>query len=831
MGFGEVLVRFLGLGRLFGLEEARHIESYELSLGAAWAQEAPGWLFFGCVGLAALAALFYTRYQRQKHPGARAFLGILRATVLCLLLILLAEPVLTARVTGQKRPTLWLLFDGTGSMSMADQLPEAERQQIEQALGLEGQQSGDSTGQQAPPTRNDYLKALVTKPQDNLIEQLWKRFRLRAFIMDRRDGVRSVEMLGEDRLSLDLERMAKQLTTEGTETAIGAALQDLARRESTSNLAGLVIFSDFCQNSGPPAEPAARSLGVPIYTVGFGARTAMNVAVESIEAPPMIKKDEEGTVRVTVRQQGFDNHKVQVALLATRLGGQEGETPQTVTIDEKSLELTGPFQTVEFQYKPDRAGRFNLTADVEHLAGEVIEEDNRRQREITILDDYMRLLFVEYEPTWEWRFIKEVFHRDKLVGLQGFRTFLRSSDPRVRQTNEMFLPTMTPPRSEFFKYDVIFLGDMPATALSPRFCEMVKEFVREFNGGLVILSGPRFGAGQLVDTPLGEMLPVIIDPAARIHDKEPFRLRLTPMSENFSFMRLAGETLEDNQRAWDNLGPLPWYQPVVRRHPLAQVLAEHPTHTTVGGKEHQPLIAVRQFGKGGRGMVVYLGFNETWRLRRKYGERYYRQFWGQLIHTLALNHALGDQKRFVVSTDREEHYKPEEEVVVRVDAYDSEFRPLGEKDLPDKKLRGELVLPAKAAIGGQTVQPLSLTMVKDGLFETRFPVTAPGEYRLRVFDPTSKSWAEKTFAVKSVALEREAATRNVALQEALAGMFPGGRSYELSNVDRLAEEIRLTPKLETNIEVIPLWNTWLCFGLVVVLLLGEWTVRKWVNLP
>ena len=45
-------------------------------------------------------------------------------------------------------------------------------------------------------------------------------------------------------------------------------------------------------------------------------------------------------------------------------------------------------------------------------------------------------MFVEYEPTWEWRFIKEVFHRDPLVGMKGFRTFLYSSDPQVREKNE-----------------------------------------------------------------------------------------------------------------------------------------------------------------------------------------------------------------------------------------------------------------------------------------------------------------------------------------------------------------------------------------------------------
>jgi len=68
------------------------------------------------------------------------------------------------------------------------------------------------------------------------------------------------------------------------------------------------------------------------------------------------------------------------------------------------------------------------------------------------------------------------------------------------------------------------------------------------------------------------------------------------------------------------------------------------------------------------------------------------------------------------------------------------------------------------------------------------------------------------------------------LQEAIA-IETGGVSYGLRSVGELAEAIKLTPKTETTIEVIPLWNTWLCFGCLVFLLLGEWLLRKRVNLP
>src|SRR5262249_22260313 len=183
------------------------------------------------------------------------------------------------------------------------------------------------------------------------------------------------------------------------------------------------------------------------------------------------------------------------------------------------VELKGPTLTLELAYTPEQTGRFEFIAEVPVLSGEVVEQNNRATRDVNVRDDFLRLLYVEYEPTWEWRFIKEVFHRDPLVGERGFRTFLRSSDPRVRKEKGLFQQNLTPQRSEFFANDVIFLGDMPAETLNQRFCDMVKEFVGKFGGGLVIVSGPRFGPGQLTSPPLAEMLPVTADADARRQDR------------------------------------------------------------------------------------------------------------------------------------------------------------------------------------------------------------------------------------------------------------------------------------------------------------------------
>jgi len=807
------------IGRILGLQQAQVIERTEPSLAAPWAHDAPAWLFFGCLALGGLAVLFYARYQRRRHAGVRAVLAVFRALALSLLLLLLAEPILTVTVSSRLRPALWLLIDGTDSMAIADDLSEAERTELAEAVGLKGE-----GGRRKGERRIEYVKALMQKQDDNLLEKLQEKFRLRAFLFERPDGVRSLELSAEGRPGVDGKHLAEQLTTDGQMSALGAALGDLARRHATANLAGLVILSDFNQNAGPPATAAAKQLGVKIYTVGVGATAAIDVAV-GIQAPLILKKDERATVTVSLRQQGLDGQDVTVVLSARPLprGGDPGSQP--VPIAEKSISLSGAVETVDFPYVPEKTGRFKLVVEVQPAPGEVVTENNRAEREVSIRDDFLRLLFVEYEPSWEWRFIKEVFHRDKLVGMEGFRTFLQSSDPRVRQSQQMFLPTLNQPRSEFFAHDVIFLGDVPASMLSGRFCEMTEEFVRNFGGGLVVLAGPRFGPGELADTPLAALLPVKIDTGARINDKQLFELRLAPAAMQFDFMQL-GADLRQTQQAWRGLGLLPWYQPVERLHPLATALAEHPTETTTDGKTRQPLIAIRRYG---RGEVIYLGFNETWRLRRKYGEHYYRQFWGQMIHRLGLSHALGSQKRFVLRTDRR-RYQADEQVLLRVEAYDADFQPLSEEDLPDRKLHAELILPPQSVPAAQGIQPLGISQLRKGVFEARFPVFVGGEHRLRVTDPITDKPVEITFQVASLPVERQRAVRNVALQEAIA-IETGGVSYGLRSVGELAEAIKLTPKTETTIEVIPLWNTWLCFGCLVFLLLGEWLLRKRVNLP
>jgi hypothetical protein len=815
------------LGQLLELEGAQAIERAEITLSAPWAQRpfAAGWLLLALVLVAALSVVFYVRGQCRGRLVPRLGLAASRALALGLLVWMLAEPVLLFHLTSNTRPQLWLLLDGSDSMAIEDELSDAQRSTLAEAVGLPAQTPADgSSPRENRRSRADYVRALFNKKDANLLAQLQHKFRLKLFVFD--DALRE---LPEPSAWLNRpDQLAAHWTPRGAYTAIGGALEELSRRQSAGRVAGVVIFSDFNQNSGPAAEVAAARLGVPVYTVGVGPQAAMDINVK-IDAPLWMTRNELSEITVVVEHDGIahddlDQPAVEVKVTARRIDETTGGLGEPLLVGQRRISLGNAAAQAVFPFTPEQTGQFVFAAEVPRLEREVVDQNNRAEREASIRDDFLRLMFVEHEPTWEWRFIKEVFHRDKLVGMRGFRTFLRSADPQVRQENELFLTTMTPSRSEFFTHDVIFLGDLPAATLSTRFCELAKEFVGRFGGGMVVLAGPRFGPGQLAGTPLADMLPVVVDPDLRTRDDRQFELQFTPEAAAYSFIRL-GTTPEENNLAWKNLGQLSWYQPVARAIDRATVLAVHPLDRTPSGQP-QPLIAVRQYGEG---IVVYFGFNETWRLRRRYGEQYYRQLWGQLIHQLASRRALGTHKRFTVRTDRPQ-YRVDEAALVSVEAYDADYQPLPDDRLAEGKLAAEVIVPARTVQGEMRVEPIVVTRKREALFEGKIPLDVGGEYRVRVKDPITGQYAEARFRVLDVSAERRSAVRNVALQTEIA-LATGGKSFDLAEAGRLVEEINLPRRIETSIEIVPLWSTWPCFLLLLALLVSEWFFRKLITLP
>jgi len=812
-------------GWLLGQPDISNVEDYSVRLGAPWAQEPQGmfWLFAGIAFLCIVALAVYTLFQNRGSLPIRIFLAVIRCAALAMLIFTLADPLLNLTSKNVQYPFVYVLFDGTDSMAIADKYSAEQEAALSKAIG---------EAEVSPATRVEYVQAWLNDPENPLARlQSEKNARVRAYVYDGNSTsqLRKLNISEDNAEEVDPAYLSGQLTTTGQVTALGATLNDVGRQFGVGNLAGVVMVSDFSQNSGQApidnrqagAGSPALSLGAPIYSVGVGSEEMLDLGV-ALQTNPQIKQGIETTITVKLRQQGLAGSTARVRVWGVPLGDGGDLAPVEIGVKEVTLQTAS--QAVEFTYKPEESGEFEFFAAVEPLDGEVVSDNNRDMRQVRVIDDYFRLMYVAYEPTWEWRFVKEVFHRDPLVGMEGFRTFLASSDVRVRASNVLFLPSLTPKRSDFFANDVVFLGDTPRDDLTTPFCNQLKEFVGKFGGGLVVICGPRFGGSQLAGTPIADMLPVVLDPAATLKDDEAFQPRRTSAVANYPFMRLA-ESDAENEKAWGTLRELPWYQPVMALHPdQCTVLAEHPTDLCADGVTPQPIIAVRQYGAG---EVVYIGFNETWRLRRMYGDKYYTRFWGQLINRLAISHALGDDKRFEVRANQQQ-YQIDDKAIINIRAYDENYEPLTEEQLGAGVISGELSV-TNPKTGARRTRTVELPLLRDGEFEARVPLDAAGDYSLKIQDPISDQMKEIRFEAITVSAERRSGIRNARLQEDLA-RATGGRSYTLVDAGNLVDDINVEPTEERITRTQSLWTTPLWFILLMSLLLVEWLIRKLVHL-
>ena len=753
-------------------------------------------------------------------------LGLLRGTLLSLLLLTLALPALRLGVREIQYPTVYWVFDGTGSMTIRDSFAggRSRRKSIE---CLAASRNDRSPASRCRPRMEYVQRWLQRKEAGSLARRMMESpLRWETFVFDGNTTSRLRRISRDD--ADDLAELAQQLTTEGQVTALGAMLHDLPQQPGAGELGAVVLFSDFAHNSGPsPAlddeRSALRSISVPVHTVGVGPEQTVDLMVD-LRTDAKMKRGERTELVVHVRQAGMDQSRVSLTVTARYLDRTEtSERVEPLVIDRREITLAASDQTVRVTFVPEQFGEWEFVADIDQQPGEVISQNNRSVRQVTVIDDHLRLLYVAHEPTWEWRFIKEVFHRDELVGSNGFRTYLGSSDPQVRRRNKLFMESLTPPPSEFFQNDVIFLGDLPAEMLTERFCEMIEHFVGRLGGGLVVIAGPRFGPSALVDSPISELLPIYPERESGLRDDQKFRLQLTPYAAHFAFMELQGASDELDGPEWDNLGELPWYQPVAAVHPQATVLAQHPSDTCRDGRTPQPLMALRRYGNG---EVVYLGFNELWRLRRVYGERYYRRFWSQLIYRLGMSHAIGADKRFVLQTDRQQ-YRVGDTLTLVVQAYDENYEPFGQEDLPPQGLIAEIAPAGNNATDSK--RSVSVPLLREGILEAQLPVSDAGRFRVRVTDPVTGKVREQVFHVTDASAEQQSAVRNVELQREIS-RITGGQAHELHTADELADDLELQPTVRHVTRIRPLWNTPFWFIMIVGLMLSEWLGRRLVDL-
>lgn len=661
-------------------------------------------------------------------------------------------------------------------------------------------------------------------------------------------------MAVEDKVSKEEARIAAFRSATDITVALERALREIPSEE----LAGFIVVTDGRYNGAAGVDAVARRLGnmkAPVSAVVLGgSKMPLDVAFGHARAPESVflgdKVHVTGTI-VATRAAGKDA-KVRLYL------GEEMVEEQVFRIENDDFE-----KEFRFTHKPESRGVIQYRLEIEEIPDEEFKENNKWTLDVAVSDDRTNVFLVDSRPRWEFRYLRNLFYgRDKSVHLQEYlvkpdRVAGVDPDPlpaasAARPFGESESSTYPLSREEWRKFAVIILGDLNEYELPAEEIENIKYCVAERGALLVIIAGPNSMPHKIRDEGLRELMPVVYEPSNKSLLKGPenrFRLKLTSAGKIHPVM-MQSSSQSENEEIWEGIQTMDWRYRVNGVKPGAEVLAyaaaeEEPGAQTAEVAAHNfaddpegavirleeirreqaknSLVVAQQYGKG---KVLMLNTDQTWRLRYKVGDVLHHQFWGQVLRWGAGEKLRAGNSFVRIGTDRL-RYAPEEPVVVYARISDAEFNAMNDLE-PKIKLYSE----------ENEIETVTLEYREgsNGFYEGKLsPLADPGKYRVafesgKARDALGSEYPEgiETHFVV-VTAERPAEFVNITASKAMPlrmAEASGGKVVGPADIEELQGSFGEGNRVLVERTEKTLWNSLLLYAAVIGLLTAEWIVRK-----
>jgi hypothetical protein len=290
---------------------------------------------------------------------------------------------------------------------------------------------------------------------------------------------------------------------------------------------------------------------------------------------------------------------------------------------------------------------------------------------------------------------------------------------------------------------------------------------------------------------------------------KPVKLELTSAGRANLMMRLSDRE-EESAAIWKQLPPVYWVARVSRAKPAAEVLLvdSDPAKESRFGK--MPVVALQQYGQG---QVMYVGTDNTWRWRKNVGDTYYTALWGQVAQRMAMLHVLGGSKRTRLSTDKKSYVTGE-----RVQVF-ARLQTSGAEPLQEATVKG---IYGPRSGGKQTEVILRAAPDHPGLYRGEFTAPLAGAYQFYIEGDLD---TPLDFTVTEPMFEFGETAMNESLLRDLAGAT-GGAFFREEDLHKLPQTIvARTERVKSPLEV-ELWSSPFYFLLMLLVLSGEWVLRK-----
>src|SRR5215471_7388614 len=732
----------------------------------------PRWLLFVVIGAAVLGLALLIRWRlRNAAPEVRnwrawAVWGM-QSAFLALVLFLLWQPAIIVAELSSQQNIIAVVVDDSRSMSIADS--DGRTREAVAVAALEG----------------------------GVLAGLRQRFQTRLY-----------------RLGSELTRVEgpREIAPVEPATRIGDNLKRLATETSELPVGAIVLLSDGGQNTAGTggsgisrdALEALRNRRLPVHTVGFGREeSSHDVEIEDVGMAANAIANSRIAATVSLTQRGYAG---QPAKLTVRDGAK------ALAEREITLAADGRIQTEPLFFSAGAAGAKSLTFGIDPLPGEENPANNAVARPILVSDAKRRILYVEGEPRWEYKFIRRAEAEDPTVQLVSM---LRTSENKIyRQgiNDASELASGFPVRPEdLFGYTGIIIGSVDADYFTPLQQELLSEYVDRRGGGILFLGG-RFSLsdGGWGASSLNDLLPTILPRGKNNFHRNAATVELTSEGLDSPITQLLDDPAKNAQR-WKKLTYLADYEDPGTPKPGATVLAD--LHA---GRRKLHLLITQSYGHG-RTAILATGGTWRWQMSEALGDPSHHLFWQQLLRWL-----VAESRGPVVASLPERLLMDEGRVELTAQVRDKQFH-----QPSNARVTAHIIGPA----GVDASVDLTPSTNMPGQYEAEWTAERPGTYLAEVKAESTGDQDQElgrdvvTFQREDGVAENFHTEQNRPLLEQLAA-DTGGRYWKPSELNNLPRDVSYSEAGISVRNTKELWDAPIGFVLLLALPTAEWLLRR-----